>query len=381
MAPPDEAELAPPRQFHAHLAPPAGAGTSCNFPGRASFVAAKDRTRWGQNFFANDLGGARRTWTGGAETSPWNQPAQAAGPLARRRPRHRPRPRARPGAARCGPVRPAAPDRPVRGGIPVRGRVLHRIAGRQAAGPDPARPGPGPARRVRGHPARPDRPPGRHPGLVRRRHPGSRPGPGRAAPPLAGQPGLPPAAALLDHAAATAICQHAAAVADDAARRLRDAPPGQAADIARAAADILYAAADATGNRDLRAAADGFGRAARAPWGPVPAPTPPGNVLRTAAYLITATAPGPTRRLTRHALTRALASLAAELARLRHAQQRPRQADAARTAAAALTAASHTPALDPDGLAPAIPQATAQAQPAARRRPPTAGPPKRGRSR
>ena len=196
----------------------------------------------------------------------------------------------------------------------------------------------------------------------------------------AGQPGLPPAAALLDHAAATAICQHAAAVADDAARRLRDAPPGQAADIARAAADILYAAADATGNRDLRAAADGFGRAARAPWGPVPAPTPPGNVLRTAAYLITATAPGPTRRLTRHALTRALAGLAAELARLRHAQQRPRQADAARTAAAALTAASHTPALDPDGLAPAIPQATAQAQPAARRRP-TAGPPKRGRSR
>jgi hypothetical protein len=197
----------------------------------------------------------------------------------------------------------------------------------------------------------------------------------------AGQPGLPPAAARLDHADATAIYRHAAAVADDAARRLRGAPPGQAADIAWAAADILYAAADATGNPDLRTAADGFGRAARPPWGRVPAPTPSGNVLRTAAYLITATIPGATRRaLTRQALIRALAGLAAELARLRHAQQRLRQADAARDAAVALAAASLTPALNPDGLAPPIPQAAARARPAARRRP-TARPPAPGRSR
>jgi hypothetical protein len=95
-------------------------------------------------------------------------------------------------------------------------------------------------------------------------------------------------------------------------------------------------------------------------------------VLRTAAYLITATTPGTTRRLPRHALARALADLAAELARLRHAQQRLRQATAARNAAATLTAASHTPALDPDGLAPPIPLAAARTRPAARRRP-TAG--------
>lgn len=56
----------------------AGAGTTCNFPGRASFVAAKDRVRWGRNFFANDLGGAVRTWTSGAGTSPWNQLVLAA---------------------------------------------------------------------------------------------------------------------------------------------------------------------------------------------------------------------------------------------------------------------------------------------------------------
>ena len=143
----------------------------------------------------------------------------------------------------------------------------------------------------------------------------------------------------------------------------------------------MYAAADATGNPDLRTAADGFGRAARPPWGRVPAPTPSGNVLRTAAYLITATIPGATRRaLTRQALIRALAGLAAELARLRHAQQRLRQADAARDAAVALAAASLTPALNPDGLAPPIPQAAARARPAARRLP-TARPPAPGRSR
>jgi hypothetical protein len=269
--------------FWPHLA---GARTSCNLRGRAPFVAAKGRATWGRNCFANDLGGAGRTWNGGAGT----------------------------GSRNHGTLDPAL--------------AL---------------------------------------GVLRRRW-------------QAGRPGLPPAAALLDHAATTAIYRHAAAVADNAARQLRGAPPGQAADIAWAAADVLYAAADATGNRDLRMAADGFGRAARAPWGRIPAPTPPGNVLRTAAYLMTATTPGATRRLTRHALTRALADLAAELARLRHAQQRLRQATAARDAAATLTAASRTPALDADCLAPPIPQAAARIQPAARRRP-TARPPAPGRSR
>ena len=380
LAPPDEAELAPPRQFHAHLAPPAGAGTSCNFPGRASFVAAKDRTRWGQNFFANDLGGAGELGRVGPRQvrgislpklrARW--PAVVPGPGPGPGP-GRGRPDAARSALRHQIARCAAAFRSEAGFFT--GLRAARLLVRTRPGPDPDRPAgyavtlPGLTGHRDGTPAwygGGTLDPALALGVLRRRW----------------QPASPasPAAALLDHAAATAICQHAAAVADDADPRLRDAPPGQAADIARAAADILYAAADATGNRDLRAAADGFGRAARAPWGPVPAPTPPGNVLRTAAYLITATAPGPTRRLTRHALTRALAGLAAELARLRHAQQRLRQADAARTAAVALTAASHTPALDPDGLAPPIPQATARAQPAARRWP-TAGPPKRGRSR
>ena len=68
------------RRFRPHIVSssffwphPAESGTSCITPGRPPFVAANGRSRWGQNFFANDLGGAGRTSNGGAGTSSQNQ--------------------------------------------------------------------------------------------------------------------------------------------------------------------------------------------------------------------------------------------------------------------------------------------------------------------
>jgi hypothetical protein len=59
---------------------PAGARTSCNMPGRSSLVAAKDRSRWGRNIFANDHGGAGRTWNGGAHTTSQNHAGDGTTP-------------------------------------------------------------------------------------------------------------------------------------------------------------------------------------------------------------------------------------------------------------------------------------------------------------
>jgi len=101
---------------------------------------------------------------------------------------------------------------------------------------------------------------------------------------------------------------------------------------------VLYAAADATSSAELRHAADGFGRAARAPWGRIPPPSASGSVLRTAAYLLALPVPDRTRRkITRMALVAALAGLAGAVADLRQAQQRLLQASAARYAAARLS--------------------------------------------
>jgi hypothetical protein len=47
-------------------------------------------------------------------------------------------------------------------------------------------------------------------------------------------------------------------------------------------------AAAALGSRILRQAADAYDRAARAPYGRIPAPGPAGNQLRQAARLISA---------------------------------------------------------------------------------------------
>jgi hypothetical protein len=158
----------------------------------------------------------------------------------------------------------------------------------------------------------------------------------------AGRTGAPPAAADFTGAEATDIFSYAAAAAAGAARQLRAAVGSdQAADIAWGAADVLTAAAEATGSIDLARAADSFSRAARAPWGGIPAPSPTGAGLRTAAYLLTTCIPARSRRRTdRLALVRALAGLAIAVAELRDAQRRLLQAAAARRAAADVAAAA-----------------------------------------
>ncbi|MEO3829353.1 hypothetical protein [Actinomadura sp. B10D3] len=75
----------------------------------------------------------------------------------------------------------------------------------------------------------------------------------------------------------------AAAHATAQIRRSLATNPFAAQDACWAASDTLHAAAEATGNRHLRRAADTYDRAARAPYGRIPQPTPAGNALRTAA--------------------------------------------------------------------------------------------------
>ena len=78
------------------------------------------------------------------------------------------------------------------------------------------------------------------------------------------------------------------------------------------------------GHRQRRAApaADGFRRAARAPWGRAPAPCPAGAILRTAAYLLAGCAPVDRRAAVRRALIAALAVLAGAVTQMRQTQMR-----------------------------------------------------------
>ena len=90
-----------------------------------------------------------------------------------------------------------------------------------------------------------------------------------------------------------AFWELAAQTATDASAQIRsDAAtrPAAAADAAWAAADTMHAVAAALGSRILRQAADSYDRAARAPYGRIPAPTPAGNRLRRAARLLAASA-------------------------------------------------------------------------------------------
>ena len=106
-------------------------------------------------------------------------------------------------------------------------------------------------------------------------------------------------------------------------------------------------AAAALGSPALRQAADAYDRAARAPYGRIPPPSPAGNQLRHAARLI-----GMLAYLNRDpalmplVLITRLAALVEAVAELRHAQQHATQAAAARTAAERLHAASR-PAQSP----------------------------------
>ena len=140
-----------------------------------------------------------------------------------------------------------------------------------------------------------------------------------------------------------AIWEHAARTAAGAAEQIRNVTaidPGAAADAAWAAADTLHAAAAALGSRVLRQAADSYDRAARSPYGRIPAPGQPGHNLRRAARLLSTytsvAADVPRAEMT---LLMRFARLAEAIAELREAQHLAAQAAAARRAAEHLRAA------------------------------------------
>lgn len=159
--------------------------------------------------------------------------------------------------------------------------------------------------------------------------------------------------------------EYAAHTAADATARIRSCTatgnPAAAADAASAASDALHVAAAALGSRTLCRAADDYDRAARQPYGRVPAPTPAGNQLRHAARLISAYAylTGD-RTLTPVVLLVRLAALAEAVAELRQSQQRATQAAAALRAAGHLRTATRPPGRP---AAPATPPAPKPSRP------------------
>ena len=141
----------------------------------------------------------------------------------------------------------------------------------------------------------------------------------------------------------SAIWEHAARTAAGSAEQIRNlafTDPAAAADAAWAAADTLHAAASALGSRVLRQAADSYDRAARAPYGRIPAPAQPGNNLRRAARLLSiAPSVGGDPELALITLLARFARLIEAIADLREAQRHAAQAAAARRAAEQLRAA------------------------------------------
>jgi hypothetical protein len=189
--------------------------------------------------------------------------------------------------------------------------------------------------------------------------------------------GHAPVRPVVTAAERTAIWDHAGRVAADAAARIRflaGTDPAGAADAAWAASDTLHAAAAALGSRTLRWAADAYDRAARAPFGRVPAPSPAGDQLRQSARLLGALA-----RFSRDpanlplVLIVQLASLAEAVAELREAQAHAAQAAAALAAAKQLYAVARPAPAFPVPPLPA-PRAATAAQLAARSFPTTARP-------
>ena len=141
----------------------------------------------------------------------------------------------------------------------------------------------------------------------------------------------------------SAVWDHAARMAEHARAQIQALAatnPDEAADAAWATADTLHAAAAALGSRILRQAADAYDRAARAPYGRVPAPTPAGDSLRRAARLLSAygylTSDPSFRPIV---LITRLAMLAEAIAALRRTQERAAQAASALSAAEQLHAA------------------------------------------
>lgn len=141
----------------------------------------------------------------------------------------------------------------------------------------------------------------------------------------AGRAGAAPGPDLFDGADARWVYAYAAAVAQRAAGDIRAARGRDRAGIAWAAADLITSAAEATGNPELRRAADGFRRAARAPWGRAPAArSPAGAMIRTAAYALAGCAPVNQRSAVRRALIAALTLLARAVADMRRERDAPR---------------------------------------------------------
>lgn len=130
----------------------------------------------------------------------------------------------------------------------------------------------------------------------------------------------------------------AATYATAQVRRHLATNPHAAQDACWAASDALHTAAQATGNHHLRRAADTYDRAARAPYGRIPRPTPAGNALRTAARLFALTGSVQNQQSQATAsvmvLVASLITLLDTIAELRQLQGREAQADAARKAAA-----------------------------------------------
>ncbi|MEV5831550.1 hypothetical protein AB0L25_38915 [Spirillospora sp. NPDC052242] len=137
----------------------------------------------------------------------------------------------------------------------------------------------------------------------------------------------------------------AAAYATAQVRRHLVTNPYAAQDACWAAADALHTAATATGNRQLRRAAHAYDRAARAPHGRVPRPSPAGNALRAAARLLRlAGSPKDDLAVSVMTLMANLHSLLETIAHVRRLQQHQAQAEAARAAARHLRDLRSTPA-------------------------------------
>jgi len=160
-----------------------------------------------------------------------------------------------------------------------------------------------------------------------------------------------------------AAWEHAVQTVDRASAHIRElltgSDPGAAADAAQATSSTLHAAAAALGSRVLRQAADAYDRAARAPYGRIPPPTPAGDGLRRAARLLSAygyiTSDPSFRPL---ALIVRLAALAEAVADLRQTQQHAAQAASALRAAERLHASREFYAAPaPAGHLPAQPAA------------------------
>jgi hypothetical protein len=151
----------------------------------------------------------------------------------------------------------------------------------------------------------------------------------------------------------SAVWEYVARAADDASARIQmlaATNPAEVADAAWAVADMLHVTAAALGSRILRGAADAYDRAARAPYGRLPAPTPTGNSLRRAARLLSAyghiTSDPSFRPIV---LITRLAALVEAVALLRQTQERAAQAASALSAAERLYAAGHAHAGAPAG--------------------------------